>query len=108
MLIVEKTQIEGTFREFSESDKSQWVQFKDRAFYMCLVSTVAASWSLTQEVAGSKPFDDIYFSENLRKKGNLRENSIVVNDFVAKKSTLFKTMFVLAGTQGCARFPEIL
>ena len=42
------------------------------------------------------------------KRETFWENSIAVNDFVAKKSTLFKTMFVPAGTRGCARFPEIL
>ena len=32
-----------------------WGQFKDPASYMCLVGTVVASWSLTQEVTGSNP-----------------------------------------------------
>ena len=28
---------------------------------MCLVATVVASWSLTQEVIGLSPFNDNYF-----------------------------------------------
>ena len=31
-------------------------QFKDPVSHMCLAGTVVASWSLTQEVAGSSPF----------------------------------------------------
>ena len=38
-----------------------WAQFKDPVSHMCLVGTVVASWSLTQEVAGSNPFNDKYF-----------------------------------------------
>ena len=33
-----------------------WGQFKDPVSYMCLADAVVASWSLTQEVAGSSPF----------------------------------------------------
>ena len=33
-----------------------WVQFKDPVSDMCLAGTVVASWSLTQEVAGSNHF----------------------------------------------------
>ena len=33
-----------------------WVQFKDPVFHMCLAGAVVASWSHTQEVAGSNPF----------------------------------------------------
>ena len=33
-----------------------WAQFKDPFCHMCLADTVLASWSLTQEVAGSSPF----------------------------------------------------
>ena len=37
-------------------------QFKDPVCYLCLAGAVVASWSLTQEVAGSKnPFDENYF-----------------------------------------------
>ena len=32
------------------------MQFKDPVSHMCLAGTVVASWSLTQEVAGSSPF----------------------------------------------------
>ena len=30
-----------------------WAQFKHRLYYLCPAGTVVASWSLTQEVAGS-------------------------------------------------------
>ena len=33
-----------------------WAQFKDPISHMCLADAVVASWSLTQEVAGSSPF----------------------------------------------------
>ena len=33
-----------------------WAQFKERTSHVCLSGTVVASWSLTQEVAGSSPF----------------------------------------------------
>ena len=35
-----------------------WIQFKDPVSHMCLAGAVVASWSLTQEVAGSSPFND--------------------------------------------------
>ena len=38
-----------------------WAQFKDPLCYLCLSGTVVVSWSLTQEVAGSTPFNDKYF-----------------------------------------------
>ena len=41
-------------------------QFKDPVSHMCLAGTVAASWFLTQEVAGSSPFTvmtNIFVSE---------------------------------------------
>ena len=53
-----------------------WAQFKDPVSHMCLVGTVVASWSLTQEVAGSNPFNDKYFSVNSVK--TFRKNSIVL------------------------------
>ena len=31
-------------------------QFKDPVYHMCLAGTVIATWSLTQEMAGSNPF----------------------------------------------------
>ena len=34
----------------------KWSQFKNHVSPMCLVGTVIASWSLTQDVAGSSPF----------------------------------------------------
>ena len=33
-----------------------WTQFKDPVSHVCLAGAVVASWSLTQEVAGSSPF----------------------------------------------------
>ena len=38
-----------------------WSQFKDPVSYMCLAGAVVASWSPTQEVAGSNPFPVIKF-----------------------------------------------
>ena len=43
---------------------------------MCLAGTLVASWSLTQEVAGSSPFTNIFvtefreFTENIKEKLN--------------------------------------
>ena len=48
--------------KFRESDKSpntelgEWGQFKDPFSHMYLDGTVVAFWSLTQKVAGLKPF----------------------------------------------------
>ena len=36
--------------------RMNWAQFKDLVCHVCLAGTVVASWSLTQEVAGSSPF----------------------------------------------------
>ena len=33
-----------------------WAQFKDPVSHICLAGAVVASWSLTQEVAGSDHF----------------------------------------------------
>ena len=38
-----------------------WAQFKDPASHMCLGGAVVACWSLTQEAAGSSPFNVIHF-----------------------------------------------
>ena len=57
-----------------------WAQFKDPVSHMGLAGAVVASWSLTQEVAGSNPFiimTNIIVTElsaNSVKK--FRENSI--------------------------------
>ena len=43
-----------------------WAQFKDPVSHMFLADTVVASWSLTQEVAGSSPsivLTNIFFTE---------------------------------------------
>ena len=46
-----------------------WAQFKDPVSHMCLAAAVAASWSLTQEVASLSSFTVITnifeFSENI-------------------------------------------
>ena len=56
-----------------------WAQFKDPVFHLCLVGTVVACWPLTEELAGSSPFNDKYFlslnSANSVK--TFRKNSIV-------------------------------
>ena len=44
------------FCEFKESDKSINIS------HTCLADAVVAPWSLTQEVAGSSPFNDNYLS----------------------------------------------
>ena len=41
--------------------RMNWAQFKYPVSPMCLAGTVVISWSLTQEVAGSRPFNDKYF-----------------------------------------------
>ena len=62
--------------EFGESDKSMnWAQFKDPVSHMCLADTVAASWSLTQEVAGSNPFTGVT-NDNMK---TFRVNSNTLN-----------------------------
>ena len=38
-----------------------WAQFQDSVSHMCLAGAVVASWSLTEEVAGSSPVNDKYF-----------------------------------------------
>ena len=38
-----------------------WAKFKNPASHMRLAGAVVASWSLTQEVTGSSPFNDKYF-----------------------------------------------
>ena len=49
-----------------------WGHFKDPVSHLCLSGVVVTSWFLTQDVAGSHPFDDKYlififaeFSENI-------------------------------------------
>ena len=43
-----------------------WAQFKDPVSHMYLAGTVVASWFLTQEIAGSSPFNDKYFCQLIR------------------------------------------
>ena len=50
-------------------------------FHICLVGAVVASWSLTQEVAGSRPFTvmTIFFiTEFSESRETFRKNSIVL------------------------------
>ena len=51
----------GGFRESDKSLKHELGSFKDPVSNMCLAGAVVASWSLTQEVAGSMPFNGYYF-----------------------------------------------
>ena len=37
---------------------TNWAQFIDPDSHLCLAGTMIASWSLTEEVAGSSPFND--------------------------------------------------
>ena len=59
------------FSEFKESDKLLNIS------HICHADAVVASWSLTQEVAGSSPFNDNYlFSLNtLNSVKTFRKNS---------------------------------
>ena len=55
------------------------VQLKDPISHICLVGAVVASWSRTQEMAGSSPFNDKYFlsANSLNSVTIFRKNSIV-------------------------------
>ena len=50
-----------------------WAQFKGPVLHTCLAGTVVASWSLTQEVADSSPFNDKYLLtlKTFRKKNDI-------------------------------------
>ena len=59
-----------------------WAQFKDPLCYLCLLGTVVASWTLTQEVAGWQGFDPFYsffvtelseFRETFRKNSSISD-----------------------------------
>ena len=80
----------------------KWAQFKDPVSSMCLASTMVASWSLTQEVAGSSPFTvmtNIFvtefaeFSETFRKTSiaTLEHNfeSVKMNGLMSREGFLF-------------------
>ena len=60
-----------------------FAKFKDSVFHMCLAGVVVASWALTQEVAGTNPFNDKYLLSfnllNLMKA--FRKNSNVPNPY---------------------------
>ena len=48
-----------------------WAQFNDLVSHMCFAGFVVASWSLTQEVAGSSPFNVINFYRPQRSWGKV-------------------------------------
>ena len=57
-----------------------WNQFKDPVFRLCLAGAVVASWSPTQELAGSNPFTVVTNILSLKSANSVktfRENSIV-------------------------------
>ena len=60
-----------------------WSQSKDPVSHMCLAGAVVASWSLTQEVADSSPFNvmtNIFLSLNsLNSTKIFSENSIIIS-----------------------------
>ena len=60
-----------------------WAQFKDPLCYLCLADAVVASWSLTQEVAGSNnlfKMTILFVAElNVNSVKTFRENSINLN-----------------------------
>ena len=43
-----------------------WSQFKDPVSNMCFAGAAVAYKSLTQEVVGSSPFNDIFFGHWIR------------------------------------------
>ena len=59
-----------------------WNQFKDPGSHMCLAYAMVASWSLTQEVADSIPFNDNYFCPGVNSEKTFRKNSIFHNALV--------------------------
>ena len=66
-----------------------WAQFKDPTTHMCLAGVVVASWSLTQEVAGSNPFTVmkiIFITELSKFSETFRKNSITSHDAVGNAS----------------------
>ena len=52
-----------------------WAQFKDLVSDMCLAGAVVASWSLTQDVAGSSPFVVMTNILSLNSVKTLKKNS---------------------------------
>ena len=56
IVIMEFPQMERKFSEFSEFVESDKLLKHELESNICLARTVVASWSLTQEVAGSNPF----------------------------------------------------
>ena len=67
------------FSELRETDNHwsmNWPQFKDTVSHMCLAGAgaVVASWSFTQQVAGSSPFTvmtNIFVTKFSKFSGNI-------------------------------------
>ena len=53
-----------------------WAQFEDPVSHMCFASTVVASWSITQQVAGLSLFTVMTNIFSLNSVKTFRENSI--------------------------------
>ena len=59
-----------------------WAQFKDPLSHTYLAGAVVASWSLTQQVAGSNPFTvttNIFSLNSANSVNAFRENSNVLD-----------------------------
>ena len=68
--------MERKFSEFRESDKSvldEIDQFEDPASLMYLPGAVVASWTFTQEIAGSNPFS-VLINSSVIEFRKLNEN----------------------------------
>ena len=60
-----------------------WGHFKDPVSHMCLAGAVVASWSLTQEVAGSSPFTvmtNIFSSNSPKSVKKLEKTQLVLDE----------------------------
>ena len=69
--------MEQNFREPDDHWSINWAQYKEYVSHMCPAGTVVVSWSLTQEVAGSRPFTvmtNIFVTEFAEFSENIQEN----------------------------------
>ena len=69
-----------------------WAQFKDPFSHMCLAGALVASWSLTQEIAGSNPstvMTNIFVTEFSNSLKTFRESSIAFNQREHEKVQLY-------------------
>ena len=72
-----------------------WTGFEDPISHMCLAGTVLASWSLTQEMAGSSPLTVMTHFNPLNSINSMKtfdENSFV-NIFYSKVELIGSVMF---------------